>query len=135
MNEKSYGLHLMVDGYGAPREKLSDIAYLYRFLAEFPSLIGMQRVGLPQVLEVTEEGIAGLSGFVFIMESHISVHTYAERGFVTIDVYSCKEFDSEGAVAHIRRYFGVEDTETNVLERGRRFNDAATLPKRENQER
>lgn len=123
MDEKSYGLHLMLDGYGASRERLSDIAHLYRFLSDLPAEIGMRRVGIPQVLEVTEEGIAGLSGFVFIMESHISVHTYAERGFMTLDVYSCRDFDVERTVSLIRASFGVDDVETTVLERGRRFND------------
>ena len=33
----------------------------------------------------------GLSGFVLIAESHISIHTFPRRGFVTADVYSCQD--------------------------------------------
>lgn len=106
MKDTSYGLHLMVDAYGAPSEKLSDIALLYKLLSDLPGLIGMRRVSSPQILHVEEEGIAGLSGFVFIMESHISVHTYSERGFLTADVYSCKAFDYEKAVSYLREAFG-----------------------------
>jgi|SRR5829696_1630024 len=119
----------MLDGYGAPDDRLSEIATVYRFLSDLPSLIGMRRVGLPQVLEVTEEGIAGLSGFVFIMESHISIHTYAECGFITLDVYSCREFDVEKAVAYVCSLFGVEDVETTVIERGLRFKQEGGLGK------
>ncbi|MCD5381570.1 MAG: S-adenosylmethionine decarboxylase [Candidatus Pacebacteria bacterium] len=32
----------------------------------------------------------GLSGFVMIAESHVSLHTFPNRGFVTIDVYTCQ---------------------------------------------
>jgi S-adenosylmethionine decarboxylase len=111
MDEKSYGLHLMLDAYGALGERLSDMALLYRTLAELPGLIGMRRVGLPQVLEVDEEGIAGLSGFVFIMESHISIHTYSERGFITIDIYSCKDFDHGKAAAYLREVFAFSSAD------------------------
>lgn len=121
MKSTSYGLHLILDGYGAPEGRLSDIANLYRFLSDLPSHIGMRRVGMPQVLEVTEEGIAGLSGFVFIMESHISVHTYAERGFITLDVYSCKSFDPQDVVSYARSHFEVEDIDVKIIERGLRF--------------
>jgi S-adenosylmethionine decarboxylase len=124
MDTGSYGLHLMLDAYGAPGEKLSDVALLYRTLCALPDLIGMRRVGLPQILEVEEEGIAGLSGFVFIMESHISVHTYAERGFITADVYSCKEFDHEKAVGYLREVFAFTESETQVRARGRRFHES-----------
>jgi S-adenosylmethionine decarboxylase len=124
MDTKSYGLHLMLDAYGAPQEKLDDIALLYRTLSELPGLIGMRRIGLPQILEVLEEGIKGLSGFVFIMESHISVHTYSERGFITVDIYSCKTFDHEKAAAHLKEVFGFATADMEVIERGRRFNEA-----------
>lgn len=127
MKSTRYGLHLMLDGYGAPEARLSEIATLYRFLSDLPALIGMRRVGVPQVLEVTEEGIAGLSGFVFIMESHISVHTYAEQGFITLDVYSCREFDANKVVAYVSSLFGIEDVETTVVERGLRFKQEGSL--------
>jgi len=32
----------------------------------------------------------GWSGFVIIAESHISIHTFPARRFVSIDVYTCK---------------------------------------------
>ena len=39
----------------------------------------------------------GVSGFVIIAESHISVHTFPDRGHVNVDIFSCKEFDAERA--------------------------------------
>jgi S-adenosylmethionine decarboxylase len=123
MDMKSYGLHLMLDGYGASREKLDDIALLYRVLSDLPDLIGMRRIGIPQILMITEEAIAGLSGFVFIMESHISVHTYSERGFITADIYSCKEFDHDKAAAYLKEAFSYATADVEVIERGKRFHE------------
>jgi S-adenosylmethionine decarboxylase len=123
MDTKSYGLHLMLDAYGASRKKLGDIALLYRVLSDLPGLIGMRRIGIPQILEITEEGIAGLSGFVFIMESHISIHTYSERGFITADIYSCKAFDHGKAAAYLKEVFGYATADMEVVERGKRFHE------------
>ena len=34
-------------------------------------------------------GEGGVTGVVVLAESHLSVHTWPERGYVTIDVYVC----------------------------------------------
>ena len=44
----------------------------------------------------------GISGFVIIAESHISVHTFPGRDYVNIDIFSCKSFDHEQALADVR---------------------------------
>ena len=88
----------------------------------------MRPIGFPQIVSVEEPGIAGLSGFTFIMESHISIHTYQERGFVTADIYSCKDFDTAAAANFIAAHFSVTTFETNVVLRGKRFNLPTSLP-------
>ena len=40
-------------------------------------------------------------GFVIIAESHISVHTFPEHGYVWVDIFSCKEFETDGATERI----------------------------------
>jgi hypothetical protein len=80
----AYGLLLTFDGYGADAARCTDEQLLLKVLRELPALIQMRRLGEPHLVRVDEPGIAGLSGFTFIMESHISIHTYAERGFVTL---------------------------------------------------
>jgi len=76
---KNYGLHLTVDGYNGSPDKLADVNRMYQFLNELPALIGMHKVGFPHIIQFTEKDIAGISGFQFIMESHISMHTYSNR--------------------------------------------------------
>jgi S-adenosylmethionine decarboxylase len=31
----------------------------------------------------------GVTGFILLEESHISVHTWPEHGFVALDIFSC----------------------------------------------
>jgi S-adenosylmethionine decarboxylase len=119
--DPAYGLQLTLDGYAASEKLCGDVAHLYKVLMELPSHIGMRRVGFPHIIKIDEEGIKGLSGFVFIMESHISVHTYEERGFVTVDVYSCKTFDEDRTKDYLMGAFGIQAFESNLIIRGKRF--------------
>ena len=81
MTERSI-MHLVIDGHGCDAEQLSDQERVRRFLDEFPDRIGMTKIAVPAVHlyhgPVPEDW--GVSGFVIIAESHISVHTFPDRG-------------------------------------------------------
>ena len=113
-------MHLVVDGYGADPEKLQDEDLLYRFLDEYPDAIGMTKMIPPQVY--TYRGRTpedwGLSGFVLIAESHISVHTFPDRRYVNIDVFSCKEFDPTSSLRDVEETFSLPQVRVWTLERG-----------------
>ena len=63
----------------------------------------------------------GVSGFVLIAESHISVHTFPAKQYLSLDILSGKEFDVEKALAFARREFGIGKDEHNILDRGTEF--------------
>ena len=128
IQKNAYGLQLVFDGYAANEKLCSDVTNLYALLMEFPKHIDMRRVGFPHIIQITEDGIKGLSGFVFIMESHISIHTYEERGFVTADVYSCKSFDEKAAIDFLVSAFDIQTFESNVHIRGQQFQNLHTFP-------
>ncbi len=121
----AYGLLLAFDGYDASNEACANVDLLHSVLIELPERIGMRRIGEPYSISVDEPGIAGLSGFTFIMESHISIHTYTERGFVTADIYSCKWFDTELAARYLIDVFAIGSYDTSHIVRGARFH---TIP-------
>ena len=128
-----FGPHLMLDGYGCDKKKLQDLNLIYRILDELPSRIGMTKIMPPYVFKYS--GLRpedwGLSGFVLIAESHISIHTFPEKEFVSVDIFSCKHFDAELASGYLRSAFGMTKVEVNVLDRGTEFpkqiNGAARL--------
>jgi S-adenosylmethionine decarboxylase len=107
------GLHLMVDGvYSEPVDRDT----VERILRELPSLIGMSILSGPYVVEGVPEN-PGWTGFVIIDKSHISVHTFTETDIVSIDVYSCKPFDSEKAVAYLKDVISFREVVTRTLTR------------------
>ena len=113
-------MHLIVDGFGADQGKLQDLESLYNLLDQYPSQIGMTKIMPPYVFRY--HGIKpedwGLSGFVLIAESHISIHTFPERAYINIDIFSCKTFDSDAAIAFMQEQFGLARVSTRILERG-----------------
>ena len=120
-----FGLHYMVDAYDAPRQALDDVAALKQALADIPRRLGMHAISEATVIKVgpnNKKDPGGLSGFVLIAESHISFHTFPARGFVTIDVYTCKdELDTVGLERELKRVFKFKEIETHLVKRGRRY--------------
>src|SRR5215831_17446170 len=118
-----FGPHLMLDGYGCDKGKLQDLNLIYRILDELPTRIGMTKIMPPYVFKYS--GLKpedwGLSGFVLIAESHISIHTFPEKNFVSVDIFSCKHFDTEFARDYLKRTFGMTKVESTVLDRGTEF--------------
>lgn len=121
----NFGVHLMVDGYGGDPSKLDDRNRVFKFLDELPGKTDMHKISEPLVIsfegnEVKDPG--GYSGFVMIAESHISIHTFPGRRFVSIDVYTCKsEMDKEFIVNYMKDEFDLEDVEVNYIKRGTRY--------------
>ena len=64
----------------------------------------------------------GVSGFVMIAESHISIHTFPLRGFISADVYTCQNsLEVERICQYFADAFGLQDLEINVVKRGTRY--------------
>ena len=113
-------MHLAIDGYAADQTGLSDEDLVLRFLDEYPDVIGMTKVAPPQVYTYHGKvpGDWGVSGFVIIAESHISVHTFPDRGYVNIDIFSCKDFDVSNSLDDVKATFALEEVKVWTMERG-----------------
>lgn len=113
-------MHVTIDGYGGDPGQLADEKLVADLLDRYPAEIGMTKIAPPHVVRYVgaKPEDWGVSGFVLIAESHISVHTFPERGYVWVDIFSCKDFDADVSIDTIRRAFGLDRAETRVLDRG-----------------
>jgi S-adenosylmethionine decarboxylase len=120
---QGFGPHLVMDARGCSPARLTALSGLFRLLDEFPARIGMTKIMPPYVFSHGEPGTPsfGLSGFVLIAESHISVHTFPAEGRVKVDIFSCEEFDTERALAILTEHFGPEEVSHRLLQRGLEF--------------
>lgn len=112
-------MHLIIDGYGSDARILQDEKFLHHFLDTYPVQIGMTKISQPVVIRYAGNSPDdwGISGFVIIAESHISVHTFVEPRYVNIDVFSCKDFDTERVLADLRDKFKLVEFRIHRIER------------------
>ena len=117
----TWGKHLIVDAYGIEASVLRDKTIFTRLLIDLPKKLKMTIFADPTVVKI---GCAecpdefGLSGFVIIFESHIAFHTWPEHGYVSMDIYSCKEFDEHRAIQFLKEVWKTEEIKTRVMARG-----------------
>ena len=114
--------HVMLDLYGCSPSLLENEAFLWDVLDQYPTHIGMQKVGPVELryIETNNPLDDGLSGFVIIATSHISLHAWAPYRMVNMDIFSCEDFDVAAVVAYARKLFQTDDVEMHVVERANR---------------
>ncbi len=115
-----------------------DLYKIYQFLDEAPDLINMTKIMPPYVFKyhgkVAEDW--GISGFVLIAESHISLHTFPARQYLSLDVFSCKEFNVNDVTTLAVETFKISRIEPQLLNRGLEFpRNVRTVEKLLRQER
>ena len=100
-------MHLVIDGFGGNTSKMWDEQQVRQFLTDYPESLAMTRITEPRVLvyEAPKPEDSGVTGFVIIAESHISIHTFPRKSYVNIDIFSCRAFDHDRALADVKRLF------------------------------
>ena len=72
-------------------------------------------------LEVHTYSPQGVTGVAVLAESHLSVHTWPEHGYVAADVYTCgTSTDPHAAARVLERHFAAGVVQVREVERGRR---------------
>lgn len=107
------GTHVLLDLWGA--HHLDDPDYLERALRRAVDVSGAT---LLHVHLHRFGGGGGVSGVAVLAESHISVHTWPERGFAAFDVFMCGKCRPDLAAEEIRRALAPERAEMSVERRG-----------------
>jgi S-adenosylmethionine decarboxylase proenzyme len=121
------GLHLTADlgGCAADQAAMTDPAVLRTACLEAVAAAGLKAVGelfhrfapLPGSAEPP-----GVTGVVLLAESHLAVHTWPERGVVTLDVYVCNlgadhSAQAEELLARLQALFAPAEARVQRLQR------------------
>jgi S-adenosylmethionine decarboxylase len=125
LQERHFGVHLTLDGYGGSPDRLGDPDAVRAWLDELPEILGMSKLAAPMLVEVgrrSEKDAGGITGFVLIAESHISIHTFPLRRFASADVYTCQNhLDKDWLLQYFRTVFELESIEHNLIIRGTQY--------------
>lgn len=60
----------------------------------------------------------GVTGVIALAESHISVHTWPEYGYMAIDVFMCGDCDPEVSIRYIIEKMNIRMHSLSTLQRG-----------------
>ena len=113
------GNHLMIDGFSCDRNSLENEQKLKEIIEELVDLLEMRKISdIITIKHETGDAEHGITAFVAIAESNITIHTYPEKGYIIIDIFSCKEFDIEKTESFLKKQFGIKKMEKNLIKRG-----------------
>jgi len=120
-----FGLHLTLDGYLGQPQRLGDLEVVRAWLDQVPDVLGMDKLIEPCLIEVgprNEKDPGGITGFVLIAQSHLSIHTFPRRRFVSADVFTCQDhLDQDRIRQSLIATFQLGEVESNLLPRGTRY--------------
>jgi S-adenosylmethionine decarboxylase len=120
-----FGEHLTIDGYDGSYTKLADRELILNFFQKLLSVSQMHPLSPPQIYYAEsndKKDPGGWSGFVIIQESHISIHTFPARGFISADFYTCRNgLNIEEIKSLFKDEFDLKDLESNFIIRGKKY--------------
>ena len=62
--------------------------------------------------------MAGVSGVAVLAESHISIHSWPERGYAALDIFMCGDANPDACVPVLRQAFRPKRIAVSELLRG-----------------
>lgn len=87
MEYSTFGRHVAVDTWGVQFDLLNNADFLKQQMIEAAEACGATVLSV-QAKQFSPQGATVL---VLLSESHLSIHTYPERGFAALDCYTCGE--------------------------------------------
>ncbi len=109
------GRHVIAELWNCNEAKLNDINFIEKVFVDAALKSGAE------VREVAFHKFAphGVSGVVIISESHLTIHSFPEHGYASIDVYTCGDrIDPNIAAGFIVEALEAQTNETVEVPRG-----------------
>lgn len=107
------GMHILIDMWGA--RHLADESVIREALI---SAVAACNATLLHLHLHNFGGSGGMSGVAVLAESHISIHTWPERGFAAIDIFMCGSCDPREALPVLRETFRPQEFNVSETRRG-----------------
>ncbi|MDJ0774087.1 MAG: adenosylmethionine decarboxylase [Mastigocoleus sp. MO_167.B18] len=110
------GSHCILELYECPNHLLNDFEFISQALVE-----AVKEAKSTLLKEVTHQFEPyGITALALLAESHISVHTWPEIGYVAIDMFTCGEHaQPEKACNYLAKAFQANKHVLLTLPRGR----------------
>ncbi len=121
---KNFGYHLILDLYNCDPKTVGSLDICYNYLDTMPNIMKVHKQSTPFVVVTDGEKYpdkAGLSGWIPIVESGVSIHTLTPTNFISVDVYSCEKFDIKKVIEFTKKIFKPKKIEKKFFLRGKDY--------------
>lgn len=111
---ETMGRHVIAELWQCDFDKLNDMDFIEQTFVDAALKSGAE------VREVAFHKFApqGVSGVVIISESHLTIHSFPEHGYASVDVYTCGDLDPTIAAKYIAEALGSTSSELVEIPRG-----------------
>jgi S-adenosylmethionine decarboxylase proenzyme len=108
------GRHLVADFFGCDADLLNATDEIRSRM-----LIAGERIGVTVVGEVFHQyAPQGVSGTIVIAESHMSIHTWPEKGYAAVDIFTCGGLDPRPGFEYLTLALKAESMRMQEIIRG-----------------
>jgi len=109
------GVHILAEFYGVESSLLASVEPVKRILEEAVEKSGMSKLDS----SYHQFNPHGVTGYVLLGESHVSIHTWPEKGFLALDIFTCGPPEkAEKAYQLLLKNFKPKKTSKTVKHRG-----------------
>jgi S-adenosylmethionine decarboxylase len=109
------GLEWLIDAFGCDPAALRDPAQIGRVFARAVEELGLRPLGEPRFHVFPGPG--GLTGMLLLSESHLTCHTFPERGFAAFNLYCCRPRPEWPWAPRLRELVGAERVQVRRVDR------------------
>jgi S-adenosylmethionine decarboxylase len=111
------GNHLILDLWGCDKSSLTDTSQIEATLKA-----AAEEAGATVLFSNMHHfgGEYGVTGVVGLAESHMSIHTYPEHGYASVDAYMCGDCDPRDTIERLKAYFKPTEINSNLIARGQK---------------
>ena len=106
--------HILFDLKGCPADLLDDAKHVRNTLFH-ASIISNSKILKIDYQQFTPQGV---TGFALLAESHLSIHTWPEKGVAKCDIFTCSDKClPEKAVEYVKEAFKATEITSDTINR------------------
>lgn len=115
MEYSTRGNHITADLWGISPEVLNNLEQLLEWMEEAIAAAGATVLG-----DLSHQFRPhGVTALLLLSESHMSIHTYPEKGFIALDIYTCGDHvDPMKGIAYMADKLQPQHSLLKYIERG-----------------
>ncbi len=114
-NSNPNGEHYLINFFGCDKKQINSVDFWKKVL---PASIDNSKMAVLKSF-FYEFNLQGITGFLLLSSSHLSIHTWPEYQYVACDLFSCSDKDdTKKAIDYLKKKIKYSRAEIKKIKRG-----------------